>query len=155
MIQWIKRRLGAFTIIAILGILAGGSIAATQAYARENASDSAIQAYTVAESEYIQGTITAVNAAKHTFILLPTGELQTITIFFDQQTTIEVGQKTLAAGTNVSVKTIQRAQGVLYAGEIKAAATNDGPGDTDQGDDKGGGKGQGGPGGHDQEGQDG
>lgn len=96
------------------------------------------------EDQTIPGVIQSIDTAAQTFVFLPDGQTATMTIAYDKNTNVEDGQKLaqLAAGQHVVVEIVKRADGSLYAKEIKNG--QDGDGHDGSGGDDGGHDGSGG-----------
>lgn len=151
MIEWMKSRLLALIIglAALLGIASGGGIALAQAHTiagpgQQSASTTSLVSVQNHEDHEIQGTIQSIDNTAFTFVLLPDGKAQTITIAFDHNTRIEQENGQLGNGSYVLVEVIQRTGGVLYATEIKLVDQiqqgqnpDDKNGDNDVNDDHG------------------
>jgi MFS family permease len=60
------------------------------------------------------------------FVVLPDGKKSFQTISFDANTTIEGGKATLKAGVHVQVEVLNRADGSLYATEVKRSPREQG-----------------------------
>jgi uncharacterized membrane protein YgcG len=102
------------------------------------------------EDQKISGVIQSIDTTAQTFVFLPDGQTATMTIAFDRNTNTEDGLKLsqLAAGQHVVVEVVKRADGSLYAKEIKSGQ-DDGDGHDGNGggdDDGGSGSGSGGSG---------
>lgn len=97
------------------------------------------------EDKKLTGTILSIDTTGQTFVLTPDDGSAAATIAFDANTNVEKedGANPLAVGAHVRVEVIQRADGSLYAQEIKLVS--DGHGD---GDGNGGGSDDGGSDGH-------
>ena len=99
------------------------------------------------EDQTVPGVIQSLDMTAQTFVFLPDGQSATMTIAFDQHTNVEDGQKLaqLTAGEHVVVEIVKRADGTLYAKEIKNGQEDghDGSGGDDGGDNSGSGSGSG------------
>jgi hypothetical protein len=95
------------------------------------------------EDEELTGVIQSIDTIGQTFVLAQDNGGGTVTIAFDTSTTIEHEDSgaTFAAGSHVRVEVSARADGTLYAQEIKPASD-----DGDTGQDGGSGGSAGGPG---------
>ncbi len=104
------------------------------------------------EDQTVPGVIQSIDTTAQTFVFLPDGQTATMTIAYDKNTNVEDGQKLaqLAAGQHVVVEMVKRADGSLYAKEIKNGQDGDGHdgkgGSDDGGNDGDGGSGHGGSG---------
>ena len=90
---------------------------------------------TEGEEQTLSGVIQSVNMDMHSFVLLPDGKQETLTIAFDTKTDMEQeqGASPLKSGAKVVAEVIKRADGSLYATEIKSSQK----GEDDQGDNSG------------------
>lgn len=86
------------------------------------------------EDEKLTGVIQSIDTTGQTFVLAQDNGGGTVTIAFDAGTNIEHedGGATFAVGAHVRVEVLARADGSLYAKEIKPAS-DDGQGDGDNG----------------------
>lgn len=93
------------------------------------------------EDQELTGTVQSIDTNGQTFVLLPDNGGAAVTIAYDSQTRIEREDHgtPFAAGAHVKVEVVERADGSLYATEIKTG--------TDGGDNGQGGSGDGGSGG--------
>lgn len=107
------------------------------------------------DDQRLFGVVQSIDQTGQTFVLLPDGQTTPVTIAFDAQTNVDEDNQgqghhsALTVGEHVRVETVKRADGSLYAKEIKPDSSNGGNGD-DNGDNGGhnGGSGGGSNGGH-------
>ncbi len=99
------------------------------------------------EDEKLTGIIQSIDTIGQTFMLAQDNGGGTVTIAFDASTSVEHedSSATFAVGSHVQVEVVARADGSLYAKEIKPAS-DDGQGDGDNGQDGGPDDGSGGSG---------
>jgi cytochrome c-type biogenesis protein CcmE len=98
------------------------------------------------EDQTIPGVIQSVDTTAKTFVFLPDGSTDTLTIAYDTHTEIEHENHApaLAAGRHVVLEVVKRADGSFYAREIKSGQDDGNGHDGNSGDDGGhGGSGSG------------
>lgn len=89
------------------------------------------------EDQELSGTVQSIDTGGQTFVLTPDNGGAAVTIAFDSKTQIEHEDNgtQFAAGAHVRVEVVKRADGSLYATEIKAGkdSGDDGQGGSDDG----------------------
>jgi Domain of unknown function (DUF5666) len=119
MVQWMKAKRAVLIIglVAVVATLGAGGVAAAHVHSGHSPG---------MENQDMLGTIQSVNSTKQVFVLFPDGKKSQEPIAFDANTTIEGGQATLKAGVHVRVEVLNRADGSLYATEVKRSPTSQG-----------------------------
>lgn len=119
MVQWMKAKRAVLIIglVAVVATIGAGGVAAAHVQSGNSRR---------VENQNMLGTIQSVNSTKQVFVLLPDGKKSPQTISFDANTTIEGGKAALKAGVHVQVEVLNRADGSLYATEVKRSPTRQG-----------------------------